>query len=197
MNAQAITEKIIEEARAAAADVLREASEKIDRIHAEAEREAERKREAAAELADAQAAQLRDRMLRMAELDQKKALLKVKREVIDEAFGDALARMHKMDADQKKDFFERLLLAASEQGEQLVVGRADRALFDEAYMTRLNAALRKAGKPPVELSDEVGDGGGFVLRRGGLAVSCTFESVLDEQRPRLEAEVAAALFGAS
>ncbi|MEA5068680.1 MAG: V-type ATP synthase subunit E family protein [Christensenellaceae bacterium] len=197
MNAQAITEKIIEEARAAAADVLREASEKIDRIHAEAEREAERTREAAAELADAQAAQLRDRMLRMAELDQKKALLKVKREVIDEAFGDALARMHKMDADQKKDFFERLLLAASEQGEQLVVGRADRALFDEAYMTRLNAALRKAGKPPVELSDEVGDGGGFVLRRGGLAVSCTFESVLDEQRPRLEAEVAAALFGAS
>lgn len=197
MNAQAITEKIIEEARATAADVLREAGEKIDRIRAEAEREAERKREAASSQADAQATQLRDRMLRMAELDQKKALLQVKREVIDEAFDDALARMRAMNDTQKKDFFERLLLAASEQGEQLVVGRADRALFDATYMARLNAALQKAGRPAVELSDEVGEGGGFVLRRGGLAVSCTFESVLEEQRPRLEAEVAAALFGAS
>ncbi len=197
MNAQAITAKIIEEARAAAAETLREAGEKASRIRLQADVDAEEKRAAAAEQADQQATEMRERMLRMAELDQKKALLAVKRDIIEAAFADALTRMRQMEDEQKKNYFERLLLKASEQGEALVADASDRQLFDEAYMARLNGALQKAGKSAVALADESRDlGGGFVLRRGGLEINCTFQSVLDQWRPRLEAEVASRLFGA-
>ena len=198
MNAQAITEKIIEDARNAAAQTLREAAERVDRIRALAQAEAEQKHESFVKQADIQAAQMRERMLRMAELDQKKALLKVKRDVIDEVFADVYQRMQKMSVAQKQNYFERMVLSASEDGEQIIADKGDRGLFDATYIARLNAALTKAGKKPVTLSDEVRDlGGGLVLKRSGMEINCTFASVLNERRPGLESDVAAELFGSN
>ena len=195
MNAQAITQKIIDEARALAAETLREASVRVDGTHNEAQAEADRKHAEAIEQTDRQVVQMRERMLRMAELDQKKVLLKVKRDVIDEVFVDALRRLTQMDGEKKKDYFEKIVLQASEDGEEIIADANERALFDEKYIARLNAALHKAGKRPVALSEEARDlGGGFVLRRGGLEINCTYASVLNERRTGLEADVAAMLF---
>lgn len=195
MNADAITAKILEDARAQAARILSEAQQKADELRRLSEDAIEEKRLESEKQADRQAAELRDRMLRMAELDQKKALLQVKREVIDQAFDDALSRMTGMDAGQKRDYIERLLLESAQGGETLIASTEDRALFDEAFMSRLNAALKKAGKAPVTLSDETRAlGGGFVLQQGGLEINCAFRAALQQARPGLEAEVAAMLF---
>ena len=138
---------------------------------------------------------MRDRMLRMAELDQKKALLSVKRQVIDLAFADALERMAAMGAEQKREYIEKLLLASAQGGEELIPSAEDKALFDPAFMARLNAQLQKAGKAAVTLSSQDRPlGGGFVLKQGGLEINCAFSAVLSQARSALEAEVAAVLF---
>lgn len=195
MNAEAITAKILEDARAQAAAALSEAQHKADDLRRRDEAAIEQKRQESEVQADRQAAELRDRMLRMAELDQKKALLSVKRQVIDLAFADALQRMAAMGADQKKDYIEKLLLDSAQGGEELIPSGEDKALFDPAFMARLNAQLQKAGKAAVTLSGQTRPlGGGFVLKQGGLEINCAFSAVLSQARSALEAEVAGVLF---
>ena len=195
MNAEAITSKILEDARAQAAAALGEAQRKADDLRRRDEAAIEEKRQQSEAQADRQAAEMRDRMLRMAELDQKKALLSVKRQVIDLAFADALERMAAMGAEQKREYIEKLLLASAQGGEELIPSAEDKALFDPAFMARLNAQLRKAGKAAVTLSSQDRPlGGGFVLKQGGLEINCAFSAVLSQARSALEAEVAAVLF---
>ncbi len=195
MNAEAITSKILEDARAQAAAALGEAQRKADDLRRRDEAAIEEKRQQSEAQADRQAAEMRDRMLRMAELDQKKALLSVKRQVIDLAFADALERMAAMGAEQKREYIEKLLLASAQGGEELIPSAEDKALFDSAFMARLNAQLRKAGKAAVTLSSQDRPlGGGFVLKQGGLEINCAFSAVLSQARSALEAEVAAVLF---
>ena len=117
MNAEAITLKILEDARAQAAQVLRDAHQRADELQAQGDAQIEARRLESEAQAEKQADELRDRMLRMAELDQKKALLAAKREVIDQAFEDAGRRMEEMDGAAKKDFMEKLLLGSAEGGE--------------------------------------------------------------------------------
>lgn len=195
MNAEAITLKILEDARAQAAQVLRDAHQRADELQAQGDAQIEARRLESEAQAEKQADELRDRMLRMAELDQKKALLAAKREVIDQAFEDAGRRMEEMDGAAKKAFMEKLLLGSAEGGEEIIPDEKDRGLFDAAYMAHLNDALEKAGKEGVTLSPKSRDlGGGFVLKKGGLEINCAFDAVLRQMRPTLEAEVASVLF---
>lgn len=195
MNAEAITLKILEDARAQAAQVLRDAHQRADELQAQGDAQIEARRLESEAQAEKQADELRDRMLRMAELDQKKALLAAKREVIDQAFEDAGRRMEEMDGAAKKAFMEKLLLGSAEGGEEIIPDEKDRGLFDTAYMAHLNDALEKAGKEGVTLSPKSRDlGGGFVLKKGGLEINCAFDAVLRQMRPTLEAEVASVLF---
>ena len=90
MNANAIQEKILSDARTSASDIMRDANEKAARL-----RDAAEKRMAAAHSRlmmqaseDAEAARLR--MERMEELEERKRLLSDKRALIDEAFAQAL-----------------------------------------------------------------------------------------------------------
>lgn len=195
MNAEAITLKILEDARAQAAQVLRDAHQRADELQAQGDAQIEARRLESEAQAEKQADELRDRMLRMAELDQKKALLAAKREVIDQAFEDAGRRMEEMDGAAKKAFMGKLLLGSAEGGEEIIPDEKDRGLFDAAYMAHLNDALEKAGKQGVTLSPKSRDlGGGFVLKKGGLEINCAFDAVLRQMRPALEAEVAGVLF---
>lgn len=195
MNAEAITLKILEDARAQAAQVLRDAHQRADELQAQGDAQIEARRLESEAQAEKQADELRDRMLRMAELDQKKALLAAKREVIDQAFEDAGRRMEEMDGAAKKAFMGKLLLGSAEGGEEIIPDEKDRGLFDAAYMAHLNDALEKAGKEGVTLSPKSRDlGGGFVLKKGGLEINCAFDAVLRQMRPALEAEVAGVLF---
>lgn len=195
MNAEAITSKILEDARAQAAAALGEAQRKADDLRRRDEAAIEEKRQQSEAQADRQAAEMRDRMLRMAELDQKKALLSVKRQVIDLAFADALERMAAHGGGAKKGIYRKAAAGQRPGREELIPSAEDKALFDPAFMARLNAQLQKAGKAAVTLSSQDRPlGGGFVLKQGGLEINCAFSAVLSQARSALEAEVAAVLF---
>ncbi len=196
MNAQAILTRIEQDARADAAQLLREAQVKAEAVRAASEKKIAEERTAALETARQNALELDDRMQRMAKLDARKALLAAKRTVLDEAFTRALQKMQAMSAAEAKAFGLAMLLDAA-QGDEILIADQGSAWCDQAFVAEANQALVKAGKPgKVSLADgKQALGGGFLLRRGGMEVNCSFPAALEASRMRLEAEVAALLFG--
>ena len=75
MNADTIARRIVEDARKAAQEAVDAANARAEEARKAAAAEVEKKREAALARADEDAARQRENALRMAELDQRKALL--------------------------------------------------------------------------------------------------------------------------
>lgn len=196
MKVDAITEKILEDARQSAAQTLREANERSQETQRRSQAEIEKRREQAMVEARKECAGLRDRMLRMAELDERKNLLAMKRQMIDRAFEDALSKMRAMDEERARAYVKRLLLESAQGGEEIVVSPADGKLYSQAFLAEVNAELEKRGASgALTLSGEKRPmAGGFVLKRQGVEINCSYEAILRESRASLEAQVASMLF---
>ena len=196
MKADAITSRILDDARKEASQGLREAHDRVEKMRRENEETIAQKREQALAKAREDAIELRDRMLRMAELDQRKEYLGMKRQVMDDAFDQALSQMRGMQVDQARRFLSDLLADAAQGDEELIISKADEGVFAPEFLQKINARLAEMGKASsLKLSEERRElGGGVILRRGGMEVNLTYAAVLGEIRPSLEAEVAAMLF---
>lgn len=197
MNAQGILDRIEQDAREAAAALIKEAQDKAKELMNVSEGRVERSQREALDQARRDAVALDDRMQRMAKLDARKALLADKRGVLDEAFARAQDLMAAMPEDQARAFGLSMLLDSA-AGDETLVPDAASAWCDQAFVDAANAALKSAGKPgTVKLSAERRNlGGGFVLTRGGMEINCSFPAALEARRTDIEAEVAAALFEA-
>ncbi len=198
MNIDAILEKIAVDARSDAERLLDAAREKTETLQKAFDEAAEQKRKAAMSEAQNEAEALRDRMLRMASLEERKKQLEMKRAEIDQAFAAALQKMLAMPKDAARAFHERILLSNAQGNETLIVSEGDARLFDDAFMAQVNLALKKAGKPgSLGLSAERRPlQGGFVLSLNGMEVNCSYDSLLRAARDEMEGETASILFPA-
>ncbi len=196
MNIDAILQRIQDDAAQFVTQALSAAREKAAQTKTQAETELAREKETVLNQAKAEAGELHDRMMRMAALESRKETLTIKRELIDQAFAQALGTMRAMKPDQARRFHIALLLEAARGEEQLIIDEKDATLFDADFLAQANAALAKAGKPGklTLSSDHRAMQGGFVLWQSGMEINCSYESVLRTRRAGLEAEVAAALF---
>ena len=195
MNANAIQEKILSDARTSASDIMRDANEKAARL-----RDAAEKRMAAAHSRlmmqaseDAEAARLR--MERMEELEERKRLLSDKRALI-EAFAQALDKLEAMPPQQARAFLMTEAAAVADGDETVILGSKNPGWFDDKFLADLNTLLQKQGKPgQLTLGNETRDGEtGLILAKNGMEISCTFASLLDSRRLDMEADIAAILF---
>lgn len=196
MNIDTIVARIAEESREQAAGQLDAARARAQDIERGTGEEIEAQRKQAAIDAKDEAALLRERMLRMASLEDKKETLVMKREVVDQAFDKALARMNAMPAEEARALSQSLILADAQGDEEILFGAGDEAVYDDAFLSQANAALVQAGKQG-SLSygkDRLPQKGGFVLRRGGMQMEMTWEMLLKARRDTLEADVANLLF---
>ena len=196
MNANAIQEKILSDARTSASDIMRDANEKAARL-----RDAAEKRMAAAHSRlmmqaseDAEAARLR--MERMEELEERKRLLSDKRALIDEAFAQALDKLEAMPPQQARAFLMPEAAAVADGAETVILGSKNPGWFDDKFLADLNTLLQKQGKPgQLTLGNEKRDGEtGLILEKNGMEISCTFASLRYCRRLDMEADIAAILF---
>ena len=196
MKADAIIEKILEDARQSASKTLAEAGETGEKMRAKAEEESAARKQAAREKARQAAEEQRRTMMRMAELDQRKELLSMKRRLLDETFGGTLARMEAMNPDKAREFMTRKLLEAAQGDETLAVSPRQAEIFDEAFVDQVNRLLSEKGVPGqlARRVDQSVSDGGLLLQRGGMTVDLTYRSILNEIRPSLEAQAAELLF---
>ena len=174
MKADAIIEKILEDARQSASKTLAEAGETVEKMRAKAEEESAARKQAA-----------RD-----------KELLSMKRRLLDETFGGTLARMEAMNPDKAREFMTRKLLEAAQGDETLAVSPRQAEIFDEAFVDQVNRLLSEKGVPGqlARRVDQSVSDGGLLLQRGGMTVDLTYRSILNEIRPSLEAQAAELLF---
>ena len=198
MNIDAILEKIADDARHDAETVVNAAREKANSMQATFEDEQKHKQASTMEQAHKEAAQQRDRMLRMASLEARKKLLELKRAQIDKAFELALDKMLSMPKEQAQAFHLKLLVSNAQGNETLIFAQEDISLYDDAFLARVNQALISAGKPGAlsVSSHHRPIRGGFVLFHNGMEVNCSYESLLRAARNQIEGEVASILFPA-
>ena len=143
MNADAIINRILADARESAANAMRDAEARVEKLRAENADALEVRRVHAMEEAERQAAEYSDRAMRMAELEQKKELLAMKREVIDLAFEDALRRLNAMPREKAQEFFGKLVAQAAQGGEEIVPDRNHREIFDQDFVARVKKETGK------------------------------------------------------
>lgn len=196
MNAQAILDKILQDAKESASATLRDADDRAKEMEAAADKRiaAARAKTEAQARQDAEAATAR--MQRMAELDERKLLLADKRRMMDRAFELALAKMKAMPAKQARAFLLDALTELAEGGETLIVGADNDGWMDDRFLQDANAALAAKGKTAaLTLGSEKRKGvSGLILAKHDTEINCTYEAFLTSERLEMEAQVAQTLF---
>lgn len=196
MNAQAILDKILQDAKESASATLRDADDRAKEMEAAADKRiaAARAKTEAQARQDAEAATAR--MQRMAELDERKLLLADKRRMMDRAFELALAKMKAMPAKQARAFLLDALTELAEGGETLIVGADNDGWMDGQFLQDANAALAAKGKTAaLTLGSEKRKGvSGLILAKHDTEINCTYEAFLTSERLEMEAQVAQTLF---
>ncbi len=195
MNAQAILDKIGLDAQETAQRIAEEAKARCDQLKAASRTKIEAQHAAMLAQAQRDSDELAQRMTRMAELDDRKALLEKKRALIDAAFARAAEMLAATPVAEKRAFFLKQIVRFATGGEALAVSE-NAAWFDAAFLADANRALAEAGKPAgLTLAEDRPSGSeGITLRAGGAEVRCTVAVMLDEARAAMEQQVAAELF---
>ncbi len=197
MNAQAIVSKIEQDARDTAGQLRADAQAKAEALKAASREKINAMHQTMLSQAGKDSESLEQRLLRMAELDDRKDLLGMKRALIDEAFAMAGEKLKNAPAEKKRSFFLQTVVDYANGNETLIIGAKDTDWFDEGFVSDANAALSKAGKKAaLTLAPEQrADSAGVILVSGGAEIKCTFAALLDEVRVGMEQQVAETLFG--
>ncbi len=196
LSTDSIRNKILEDARKSATQILSDADVRARKNRAASDKRIADARAKAMSDAQAQGDEMRDRMLRMAELDMRKELLGSKREVISEAFQKALERMRTMDVATAREFARKQLIASASGTETVVFSKADERIFTPEFIESVNEELKKLGrKGQLKVGSERREtGGGFILSDGGADIMCTYEALMSEARAGIEGDVLKLLF---
>ena len=118
----------------------------------------------------------------------------MKREMIDSAFAQALEALIAMPVEQARAVNMRLLLDAAEGEMELVVAQADEAIFSAEFLVEANRNLAAKGARVRLAAQRKPARGGFILRRGGMEISCEYAALVAQVRPLWETDVAQMLF---
>lgn len=195
MDIQEMLNKITGDAKANAAAVLEEAKGKTLMMTGQLEKRIAEQKEQVLRRVEDETLEMRDRMNRMAELEEKKERLKIKRQVLDEAFDAARVKLEKMPSSGKRALFLKLAAENAEGEMRLLLGSIGSEWFDKCFTEDVNRLILSQGKDAhIEAGEDKAEGCGFVLRNDSSAVDCTMEALLSARRLELETEAAGILF---
>jgi V/A-type H+-transporting ATPase subunit E len=196
MSIESLVDKIMSDTKKASSEIEKKATDEARACDEKTKEEIQRIEKAGREKAARLSQERKQRMISMAELEDRKNLLGVKQEVIEEAFSAAVEKVLSFDPEYYGDFLINLILQADPQGtEEILVNETDRARLGNGWVGHLNQRLEQAGKKSeMAIGEEIRHiRGGAILRKGRKEVNCSLESILLSKRNELETEVAGIL----
>jgi V/A-type H+-transporting ATPase subunit E len=196
MSIESLVDKIMSDTKRASSEIEKKATDEARACDEKTKEEIQRIEKAGREKAARLSQERKQRMISMAELEDRKNLLGVKQEVIEEAFSAAVEKVLSFDPEYYGDFLINLILQADPQGtEEILVNETDRARLGNGWVGHLNQRLEQAGKKSeMAIGEEIRHiRGGAILRKGRKEVNCSLESILLAKRNELETEVAGIL----
>lgn len=215
-----ITDKILDEARAAAAQRLADADAECALILSEYEDKAEKLCANSDADAKAKAAEIVYRAKSSEKALRKSILLGMQSEMTDRAFDLAEKQLNELSHDERLEFLSGLMCASLLEEWEAEKTREDVYGSDEADGARIyeiilnprdrqklgeslvgNLRHRLVGKNTgdladrVRLADDTADiEGGLIIRVGNVEINCSVAAIIKQLRPRLEGQVAKILF---
>ena len=198
MSVDKIIDKILSDARSDAQTALEQAREHAAEMAAALEKETDAHVTRILGQAHGEAAEAHRSLRLVTELEGRKRALALRREVLDEAFSEALAQLDGLSGPAWEDMITAIVLRAAETGgERLRVPAADRPLYEAGLLQRLNQALAAAGKAGALTLD--GQDAPFAHGVALIGQTCDLDgstgALLQEARARCEPRIAALLFG--
>ena len=216
-----ITEKIISDARARAAEIIESAETQARGIKRSYEDRAEKVCEQLDSEAEAEADSVINRAKASVETIQRNALLAEQAEIIDGVFAEAYNSIRTLPDDkyvtflatlaasalyeQVESYSERIRLYGADEDEkeieayEILLSNSDR----DKYASDLIGELRRTviGKVPPEVIEKVtiskqaaNIDGGLILRYGDIESNCSLSLMLDRVRAELQGQVSKTLF---
>ena len=215
-----ITDKILDEARAEAAERLAAADAESAKIYAEYKQKAEKEIQLAEAEAKEEAGQILARTRSAEQTVRKNIIFKAQGDMIDKAFASAKDELCELADEQKIELLSGLMLSALASEFEAEQSRADVYGVDEDegvryYEVMLNARDRDRigealinhfkrkivgkdfGDMPARVSlskDSANIEGGLIIKVGDVEINCSIETIVSRLRPSLEAKVAKILF---
>ena len=197
MSLEKIIERIEQDAKIEAEEIMKKASEASDKIIQDANQEANAVKIQILENARNQAEQHKQRIISSANLELRKSVLAEKQKAIDLAFSEALSILNNMkDSEYKKTIVGMVLQNVQTGDEEIVLSGKDKSKLGDGFIREINDQLARNGKKGnLSISkDTYNMIGGFVLRRGDIEINNSFDSLFQSSRDDLEAEVSRHLF---
>ncbi|SEF72297.1 V/A-type H+-transporting ATPase subunit E [Caloramator fervidus] len=192
-----LKERLLNDAKLKASAIENEALSKAKSILDEATNKAERIVEEFKEKAEREGKEKKERIISKAKMECRDMILKAKQEMIDNIFKLVVDKINNMDLESYRSLFKTLILNSVETGdEEIVLSQKDKDKFNQSFLYEINRELIAKGKAGnLKLSSETLNlNSGFILRRNGLEINCTIESLIRNLRDELEVELAKLLF---
>jgi len=182
-----ITNKILDDSREKAREIVAQAERDAEKIAVETKEEAASIEKASALSLDKILSQNKTRVIASAKQEGKHALDTTKRELLDSAFSKSFELFSQLPEKEYGEYIERLAkeLPTDFSGDIIVPNKRNKETI---------LALKKAGITK-NISDDGTFTGGFIAKQKTFEYDATFEKLFADKKANLETEVASILFG--
>lgn len=139
----------------------------------------------------------KERILSSATLKVRNDKLVAKQEIIGEVFLKAKRELDSMSDDKFKDFVKNRILNLNLIGDESIVVTSDKKnLLVGEFIVEINNQLKANNKKgELKISEEDGNfSGGFIIKKNGVELNNTFESLVNSLVEEMEFEIANTIF---
>jgi len=179
-------QELIKQAEKERQTYIREAEEEAKKIRKEYLKESQRKAE-----------EEKKREIIRIRAEEKKKILNLKQKILDETFDQAQEELGNLKKEEYLSLIKKALFLNLESDyHEIIVSVRDKAWMEEKFINEIKRELAKQGRKE-KLSLQAGlspEKRGFILRKEGVEINCTFSNLFQNLRDDLEIEVAQILF---
>lgn len=196
-GSEKIKERILSDAKCLHDKIVDDAKAQAQNIIAAAEKEAFQNVTLMTEQAKQEAVLIKERHQASESMNDRKSILTVRQECINEAFATALKSLSNMPIDKYEHFIQAIILdTAKNESGIIIFNERDKTRLGEGFIKSINEKLKAKGQSAniSMANDTLNSLGGFILRYGDMEINCTLEVILSMKRPNLESKVAKILF---
>ena len=195
MDATKVVEKILSDANVQAEAIKNEANKTAESLNAKINHEIADLKDESTKIAESKAADRRDRVLASARMDSKKAILKAKRDALDDLFNKAASKLQSLDEESYVSLMSKLIKKAVQTGDEEVLVSSSETIIDDKFIKNINRELGAGFKGNLSLSEDKAQiSCGFILRRGDVTINVSGKVLVELARGELESKFASELF---
>lgn len=198
MGLEYILKTIREKTEKEAQELINQAEKERQVYIREAEEEARKIRKEYLEESQRKAEEEKKREIIRIRAEEKKKILNLKKKILDETFDQAQEELGNLKKEEYLSLIKKALLLNLELDyQEIIVSVRDKAWMEEKFINEIKKELAKQGRKR-ELSLQAGlpqEKRGFILKKEGIEINCTFSNLFQNLRDDLEIEVAQILFG--